>query len=97
MKDRHLLHKEFNEVLKKFCELHSNCYIVDVNKFIGANSYYDTINHYKKEIYYRISLKLKELLCSINPMLKIENKGKLYLTYLKFRLFASNVKKHLNF
>lgn len=55
--DRHILHKHLNALVETFVNEHSeNCYIVDVNKCLNSdNPYLDTINHYKKIVYYRLA------------------------------------------
>ena len=62
-KDRYLLHIKYNAAVKRFCNNHQNCHYIDVNKFItGSESFVDTINHYKKEVYYKIANEIVSLI-----------------------------------
>ncbi len=81
LNNRHLVHKEYNSVVKRFCEDNTDrCLFVDVNDFIPDASYYmDTINHYKKSVYYEIANKLKEYINQNYKNGGIQLKGTEYL------------------
>lgn len=55
-KDRHIIHRECNAIVKKFCMATSNCEFIDVNPFImGKESFMDTISHYVNPVYFEIA------------------------------------------
>lgn len=55
-KNRYLVHKEYNETVKEFCQQNKNCAFIDVNPFIKDNhSFIDTISHYTNEVYFQIA------------------------------------------
>ena len=55
-KDREILHTHFNKLLDDFVKRNHNCHIINVNDYFEDDDpYLDTINHYKKVVYYRIA------------------------------------------
>ena len=57
------LHRHMNEVLRQFTHAHAeNCTIIDVNQYLSGeeNPYLDTINHYKKNVYYHLAIGIQE-------------------------------------
>lgn len=61
--DREVLHKHLNELLVNFSHSHDNIFILDVNSCInGPEDYLDTLNHYKRIVYYRMAHAIQEIL-----------------------------------
>lgn len=55
--DRHLYHKELNDLVREWAKKNDRIYCVDVNDHISSrDDFLDTINHMKKSVYYGISL-----------------------------------------
>lgn len=58
--NREKLHIHFNAILEDFINRNSNCHIINVNDYFEDDDpYLDTINHYKKVVYYRIAQGIK--------------------------------------
>lgn len=54
--DRHIVHKEMNELIREWAEEMPNVRLIDVNKYlVDQSSFYDHFNHYIKPIYYKIA------------------------------------------
>lgn len=61
--DREVLHKHLNELLNDFSRSHKNIYVLDVNSCInGPEDYLDTLNHYKRIVYYRMAHTIHDIL-----------------------------------
>ena len=74
--DRHVLHKRMNALLEQFvadnCE---NCCIINVNDYLQSdNPYLDTINHYKKVVYYRLGGAIQKYIAGCDNSLKLRTK-----------------------
>ncbi len=68
--NRDEVHVHRNKVLEQFVQEHSdNCTIIDVNQCMGSDSmpYLDTINHYKKNVYYNIAVAIQNFIESNDP------------------------------
>ena len=54
--NRHSLHSHLNDVVEMFASSYDNVIVLDVNQLIhNDNEYLDTINHYKKIVYYKMA------------------------------------------
>ena len=61
--NRHLLHKHLNGLVLSFADKYDNVRVLDVNKCIrGSEDYLDTINHFKKVVYYRMAQDIQSIL-----------------------------------
>ncbi|MBQ8044626.1 MAG: hypothetical protein IJ272_10880, partial [Clostridia bacterium] len=61
--DRHLVHKELNDLVKKWKNGKDNVELIDVNKYItGPESNYDHINHFIKPIYYNLARDIVDII-----------------------------------
>ena len=50
-------HAELNRLLEDFVRNNHNCHLIDVNEYLGdEDPYLDTINHYKKVVYFLQSM-----------------------------------------
>ena len=76
--NREYVHAHFNRILEDFASRNHNCHIINVNDYFadGEDPYLDTINHYKKVIYYRIALGIQKYINenSNNKMILIRDK-----------------------
>jgi len=79
--DRDALHRHLNQIVNQFVSKHSdNCVVIDINKCLGNNPYLDTINHYKKSVYYRIALAIQKYVSeSSDKGLEVPLKNALYI------------------
>lgn len=60
--NRFLLHRSLNPLIDEFVKKHQdNTFVIDVNSLFGNdNPYLDTINHYKKNVYYKIAKSIED-------------------------------------
>ena len=94
-KDRYLLHKKYNDFVKKFVESEINCCFIDVNKYIkDESSFVDTINHYKKTVYFDIA---NDIIKHINEYSNIISVDKLRKNSLLKIQIVDLLKKLLRF
>lgn len=60
---REVLHAHLNRLLEEFVSKNQNCHIIDVNDYFEEDDpYLDTIDHYKKVVYYRIALGIQKFI-----------------------------------
>ncbi len=82
-KDRHIFHKQVNELIREWSNYQDNVELVDVNKYItGPESYYDHINHFIKPVYYNLA---KDIVNIINKYINsdISQAPKSKIIYMK--------------
>lgn len=61
-RDRHLYNKELNKIIREFAEQEKRIVLLDVNNYIeGQNSFTNNINHFTKDIYFKLSKELISL------------------------------------
>ena len=61
--ERESLHKDLNKILDSFADKYGNVLILDVNTCInGSDDYLDTLNHYKRIVYYRMAQAIQHIL-----------------------------------
>lgn len=106
--DREVLHKHLNELLADFSRGHKNTYVLDVNSCLnGSEDYLDTLNHYKRIVYYRMAHAIHDILnidgCDDilnvrNPFAVIHDSIRSIYSKLKGSAFKvySTIKKVLN-
>lgn len=75
--DRHVLHSHMNMLLKRFVDAHKeNCTIIDVNNYLSSEDpYLDTINHYKKTVYYHLAGAIQQYIEQCDTTLSIKRKS----------------------
>lgn len=62
--DRHLYHKRLNDLVRQWADGKERVFLLDINAHIrGQSDFTNNINHYNKEIYYKLS---KDLIDVIN-------------------------------
>lgn len=63
-KDRHVVHKDINDAIRKWVALTDGIKIIDVNRYLTDQScFYDHFNHYVKPIYYKLA---EDMVCIVN-------------------------------
>ena len=74
--DRHVLHKSMNALLEKFvADNRENCCIINVNDYLQSDKpYLDTINHYKKVVYYRLAGAIQKYIAGCDDTLNLKTK-----------------------
>lgn len=84
-KNRHNEHIEFNKAVRKFAENAANVTLFDVNEYITSQEdFSDSINHYKKRIYYLMAQKFIEMINS-HSAITVHQTSKLKLLYLSLK------------
>ena len=54
--DRDVFNKELNTLIRNFALNNNRIHIIDVNNYIsGQESFVDNINHFKREVYFKMS------------------------------------------
>ena len=95
---RHLLHKHLNSIVASFASRYDNVFILDVNECInGSEDYLDTINHYKKVVYYRMAMAIQSFIFDKFPGDRVDVRNRFaviqdtlagYYSKLKGRAYA---------
>lgn len=64
--DRHIAHKEFNDVIREFARNNERVLLLDVNKYVRNQSDFDgNINHFSVRVYYALAQEVIEMINSI--------------------------------
>ena len=81
--DRHMLHIHMNKLVKNFVDEHrENCVLIDVNDHLGSDDpYLDTINHYKKTVYYRLAGAIQQYIERCDATFRINRKHPFVLRF----------------
>ncbi|MEE1056919.1 MAG: HAD-IIIC family phosphatase [Acutalibacteraceae bacterium] len=81
-KDRHIVHKNINDALRKLADEVSNIKLLDVNKYIvDQSSFYDHFNHYTKPVYYSLAGDMVDIINDWTGS-KISEKSKLKMVQI---------------
>ncbi len=84
-KNRHNEHKEYNDAVRAFGANFGNITLFDVNDYITSqNDFSDSINHYKKRVYYMMAQRFIEMINSRSAA-DLKEPSKLKLAYLSFK------------
>lgn len=84
-KNRHTEHKEYNDAVREFSANYSNITLFDVNDYITSqNDFSDSINHYKKRVYYMMAQKFIKMINS-HSAADLKEPSKLKLAYLSLK------------
>lgn len=90
--NRHNDHKQYNDAIRTELGGLKNVTLFDVNEFITSdNDFNDSINHYKKRIYYLIAKRFTELINSKAQKEVAHNTSKLKLAYMSLRQRVKNI------
>ena len=93
--DRHEFNFKLNNLVKEWIKTTNNVNIIDVNEFIsGQDSFTNNINHFNKEIYYKMSQKLIELV-NRNSNVMIKNRTFFNRLKINIRDFVKRVKNKI--
>lgn len=85
-KDRHNDHKKYNDAVRAELGGLKNVTLFDVNEFIMSdNDFNDSINHYKKRVYYLIAERFTELINARAGEDRARNVSKAKLAYLTLK------------
>ncbi len=61
--DRHIVHRQFNAILKRLCDEYENTFVFDVNKYVTAqDDFRDSPNHYQRKVYYAMAEDIAKLI-----------------------------------
>lgn len=84
-KNRHNEHKEYNDAVRAFAADYGNITLFDVNDYITSqDDFSDSINHYKKRIYYMMAQKFIEMI-NTHSASDLKNPSRLKLAYLSLK------------
>ena len=78
-KDRHIIHKQTNDLLRNWAAETKNVELINVNKYVKSSSdFYDHINHFTKPVYYNLAKDIVEVINkntdgSVKKIWKMEN------------------------
>ena len=90
--DRHLYHRELNEMIRKWAASTDNVEVIDVNEFVhGQDDFTNNINHFTRAIYHQISQKLVSVCTTRGSLLR--NKTERELKIAKYLSPLKKVKK----
>lgn len=89
-KDRHIIHKEINDKVRKWAENKENVILMPFDKYVhGQHDYTNMINHFVKRVYYDLSKDIIEILSVQDASYKGKNKAFLlkerFIQYLKYK------------
>ena len=94
--NRHLFHKELNDMLRMYAKDNSRILLLDFNEFIhGQEDYTDNINHFQRRVYYEISQKANEYIgqvmgCQIKKKKWLKKNLEIYLPRIKGLIWRFN-------
>ncbi len=93
-KNRHIEHREYNDAVRAFASDYGNITLFDVNEYITSQEdFSDSINHYKKRIYYMMAQRLIEMI-NTHSSAKLKEPSKLKLIYLSFKQKVKEILKN---
>lgn len=77
LRDRHVLHRHLNCLVSDFAKIHpKKCKVIDVNPCFQENMpYLDTINHYKKVVYFRIAKEIQTYINQTDSSANVQTKS----------------------
>lgn len=95
-KDRHIVHKRVNDLIRDWVKQNGNVRLLDVNKYLtDQSSFYDHFNHYIKPVYYKMAEEMVQIVNEITgsqlketsklKMVQIRMKESFAPTYYKLR------------
>ena len=88
--DRHIVHKQMNDMIREWAKTQSLVELVDVNKYItGPESYYDHINHFIKPVYYSMAKDIVEIINKYTDS-HVSETSRAKVTYMKLHDFVGD-------
>lgn len=83
--DRHKYHKILNSYVRDWQKNKSKAQIIDINNYLtGQENFTNNINHYTRDIYYKLSKDLISVIASFNGI-KIKSQSRLSLKCSEYR------------
>ena len=93
-RDRHNDHKKWNAAVRKEFENEKNVTLFDVNEYITSDDdFNDSINHYKKRVYYLMAQKFTEMINGRAKREVAKNTGRGKLAYLTLKQMIKKIIK----
>lgn len=93
-KNRHNEHIEYNNAIRRLAANYGNITLFDVNDYITSqNDFSDSINHYKKRVYYMMAQRFIEMINS-HSAADLKEPSKLKLIYLSFKQKVKEILKN---
>lgn len=90
-KDRHIVHKQVNDLLRSWANKTKNVKLIDVNKYVKSSAdFYDHINHFTKPVYYNLAKDIVEIINN-NTEHSVKEYGRWKIAYMKFHDFIGNL------
>lgn len=90
-KDRHIVHKQMNDLIREWAKTQSLVELVDVNKYItGPESYYDHINHFVKPVYYNMAKDIVEIINKYTDS-NVSETSKAKIAYMKLHDYVGDL------
>lgn len=90
-KDRHIIHKQTNDLLRNWAAETKNVELINVNKYVKSSSdFYDHINHFTKPVYYNLAKDIVEVI-NKNTDGSVKKYGKWKIAYMKLHDFVGNL------
>lgn len=91
--NRHIVHKEYNRVLRAFAQTQDRVLLLDVNDYVNnQDDFSDNINHFQRRVYYQMAQKANEYIQEVCGS-KIKGKsitGKIkdrYIPMIKVKIY----------
>ena len=94
-KDRHIIHKKYNDAVRSYIRDKENIKVLDVNKYItGQDCFYKHINHFIPKVYYEMA---QDMVCLINDWsgTKLVKSSKLMELKGKLKLVIKRILKKM--
>ena len=93
--NRHLVHKNINDAIKRMAAEVDGIHLIDVNRYlIDQRSFYDHFNHYIKPVYYQLAEEISQLITQqTGENIAMEPKAKMAMIYMKNT--AGRIKRRL--
>ena len=83
--DRHLVHKEMNNAIRKWASEQKNVRLMDVNRYlVDQSSFYDHFNHYIKPVYYALAEEMVQIVNAATDR-KIHNTSRAKMLQIRLK------------
>lgn len=75
-RDRHILHRNFNEEIRCFAKNNKRIILIDINDFIsGQNDFNGNINHFTVNVYYKVAEYVKDIINEKAGSMQVKRKS----------------------
>lgn len=90
-KNRHIVHKDVNDRLRKIAKEFPRLHLIDYTDFITSNKdYTDSIDHFQRYVHYKIAQSANNIIEDVLGA-KIQQSGKIKIYKNKFRDFLTSI------